>query len=243
VGINGGYARNIILFWDEAPGSALFKQSTGRPMNTDVYYQAIGIFADADAVAAYPHWSGARPGDIIFEDVNEDNVIDANDQVRSDKSTVPTFTGGMNLGLQYKGFDLTVLLQAATGAVNYINTESGEIGNYLQSFAEGRWTPENTTSNKPRSFNRGNEYWASNRNTYFLRKTDYLRLKNIQLGYTLPSDLTRKAGIQQLRLYASGFNLLTYSPDYEDFDPEASAGNGQSYPLQRVLSLGLTLTF
>ncbi|MEP7141522.1 MAG: TonB-dependent receptor [Ferruginibacter sp.] len=243
ISFNGGYAKNRIVFWDEAPGDTTYKQSTGKPMNTGVYYQAIGIFADQGAVDKYPHWSGARPGDIIFQDVNGDNVIDAKDQVRSDKSNVPTFTGGVNIYMQYKGFDLSILGQAATGAVNYISSESGEIGNYLESFAEGRWTPDNTTSNKPRTFNRGNEYWASNNNTYFLKKTDYLRLKNVQFGYTLPRRLIDKVGIQQFRIFLSGYNLLTYSPDYKDFDPEASAGNGQSYPLQRVLTAGLTLTF
>ena len=145
--------------------------------------------------------------------------------------------------MQYKGFDLSILGQAATGAVNYINTESGEIGNYLKSFADGRWTANNTTASKPRTFNRGNEYWVGNGNTYFLKKTDYLRLKNLQFGYTLPKRLTEKVGIQLFRVFISGYNLLTYSPDYKDFDPEASAGSGQSYPLQRVVSAGLTLTF
>ena len=241
--LNGGYAKNKIVFWDEAPGAPDYKQSTGHSMNTGTYYQAIGIFADQGAVDKYPHWTGARAGDIIFKDVNADGVIYAKDQVRSDKSNVHTFTTGVNLYLQYKGFDLSVLAQAATGAVNYINTESGEIGNYLQSFADGRWTVNNTTSSKPRTFNRGNEYWVGNANTYFLKKTDYLRLKNLQFGYSLPKKLTDKVGIQVFRVFVSGYNLLTYSPDYKDFDPEASAGNGQSYPLQRVLSAGLTLTF
>ncbi|MBC7688001.1 MAG: TonB-dependent receptor [Aquabacterium sp.] len=243
VSLNGGYAKNKIVFWDEAPGAPDYKQSTGHSMNTGTYYQAIGIFADQGAVDKYPHWTGARAGDVIFKDVNADGVIDAKDQVRSDKSNVPTFTAGVNLYVQYKGFDLSVLAQGATGAVNYINTESGEIGNYLQSFADGRWTVNNTTSSKPRTFNRGNEYWVGNANTYFLKKTDYLRLKNLQFGYSLPKKLTDKVGIQVFRVFVSGYNLLTYSPDYKDFDPEASAGNGQSYPLQRVLSAGLTLTF
>ena len=243
VSVNGGYAKNKILFWDEAPGNPAYKQSTNHPMNTGVYYQATGIFADQAAIDKYPHWSGARPGDIIFKDINGDNKIDANDQVRSDKSNVPTFTGGVNLYMQYKGFDLSILGQGATGAVNYINTESGEIGNYLKSFANGRWTADNTTASKPRTFNRTNEYWVGNGNTYFLKKTDYLRLKNLQFGYTLPKRLTDKVGIQLFRVFISGYNLLTYSPDYKDFDPEASAGSGQSYPLQRVVSAGLTLTF
>lgn len=243
ISLNGGYAKNSIVFWDESPGAPNYKQSTGHPMNTGVYYQAIGIFADQSAIDKYAHWSGAKPGDVIFKDVNEDGKIDANDQVRSDKSSVPTFTGGINIGLDYKGFDLSILTQAAAGAVNYINTESGEIGNFLESFAVGRWTPTNPSSTKPRTFNRGNEYWVGNNNTYFLKKTDYIRLKNLQIGYSLPKRLSDKAGIRLLRVYLSGYNLLTYSPDYKDFDPEASSGGGQSYPLQRVVTAGLTLTF
>jgi hypothetical protein len=171
-------------------------------------------------------------------------VIDANDQVRSDKSNVPTFTGGLNINLQYKGFDLSILVQGAAGAVNYIDVSSaGEIGNFLQSSAEGRWTPTNTNASKPRANNRGNEYWVGQANTYYLRKTDYIRLKNLQFGYTIPKKIIQKIGMQAFRVYLSGYNLLTYSPDYKDFDPEASSGSGTSYPLQRVVSAGLSLTF
>src|SRR5207342_3859664 len=122
--------RNKILFWDEAPGNPEYQKSTGKsiptnPKNPDgnQYYQAIGIFKDQSAVDKYPHWNGARPGDVIFEDVNKDGVIDGNDRVRNDRTNIPRFVGGMSIGLQYKGFDLTLLLQGATGAVNYISTE------------------------------------------------------------------------------------------------------------------------
>ncbi|PWU00425.1 MAG: SusC/RagA family TonB-linked outer membrane protein [Bacteroidetes bacterium] len=250
VSVNGSHQKNKILFWDESPGRPVYQQSTGHPIPTDpnnpdgnLYYQAIGVFkTDAD-VAKYPHIDGARAGDVIFEDVNNDGKITADDRVRSYKNTLPTFTAGINLNLAYKGFDLAILVQGASGAVNYISTESGEIGNYLQSFADGRWTTANPSSTKPRTFNRSNEYWVGLGNTYWLRKTDYIRLKDLQFGYSLPASVNKKLGIQQLRFYVSGYNLLTYSPDYKDFDPEASAGSGQSYPLQRVVMFGLTLTF
>jgi TonB-linked SusC/RagA family outer membrane protein len=243
VSLNGGYAKNRITFWDETPGAPEYQKSTGHPMFTNLYYTAMGVFSDSNAVNKVAHWNGARAGDVIFEDVNNDGKIDANDRKRIDKNNVPTLTGGMTLGLQYKGFDLSVLLQGAAGAVNYISTESGEIGNYLQSFATGRWTPDNPSSTKPRAFNRDAEYWRSNASTYFLKKTDYIRLKNLQFGYNLPRKIDQKLGLQMLRLYVSGYNLLTYSPDYKDFDPEAAAGNGQSYPLQRVGTVGLNITF
>ena len=243
VGVNGGYAKNRIIFWDETPGAPDYQQSTGHPMNTGLYYIAEGVFPDSASVAKLPHWDGARSGDIIFKDVNGDGKIDANDRERINKNTVPTFTGGVSLELRYGQFDMSILLQAATGAVNYISTESGEIGDFLQSFADGRWTDNNHSSSRPRTFNRSNEYWVNQNNTYWLHKTDYLRLKNLQFGYSLPLNITHKLGIQAFRIYASGYNLLTYSPDYKDFDPEASAGSGQSYPLQRVVSAGLSVTF
>jgi TonB-linked SusC/RagA family outer membrane protein len=249
VGLNGGYAKNRIIFWDETPGRPDYQLTTGRPIPTDpynadneLYYQSIGIFKDQAAVDAYPHWSGARPGDIIFKDVNNDQKIDANDRVRNEKSNIPTLTGGINLRLGYKGFDFSTLVQGAAGAVNYISTESGEIGNYLQSFADDRWTSSNVNASGPRAFNRSNEYWVGQRNNYWLHKTDYVRLKNIELGYTLP-EFTQKYGIKGMRVYVNGFNLLTYSPDYKDFDPELSSGSGQGYPLQKVINGGLSLTF
>jgi TonB-linked SusC/RagA family outer membrane protein len=243
IGVNGGYAKNRIIFWDETPGAPGYQKSTGHPMNTSLYYVAEGVFPDSASVAKVPHWDGARAGDIIFKDVNGDGKIDANDRVRIDKNSVPTFTGGVSLELRYGQFDLSILLQAATGAVNYISTESGEIGDFLESFAAGRWTDANHSTTQPRTFNRSNEYWVNQNNTFWLHKTDYLRLKNLQLGYSLPHNITKKLGIQAFRVYASGYNLLTYSPDYKDFDPEASAGSGQSYPLQRVVTAGLSVTF
>jgi TonB-dependent starch-binding outer membrane protein SusC len=242
VGLNGGYSKNRIIFWDENQNVPEYQFSTGRPIGSPLYYNAIGIFKDQAAVDAYPHWAGARPGDIIFEDVNGDKKIDANDRVRLEKSDIPTWTGGINLNLGYKGFDVTALVQGAAGAVRYNTTESGEIGNFLQSFYDNRWTPENPNASGPRTFNRSNEYWISQGNTYWLNKTDYVRLKNIELGYTLPA-FTEKWNIQKARIYVNAFNLLTYSPDYKDFDPELSSGSGQGYPLQKIVNGGVSITF
>lgn len=243
IGMNGGYAKNEIVFWDEAPGAPEYQRSTGAPINAPVYYTAIGIFRDQEEVDSYPHLSSARPGDVIFEDTNGDGTINANDMVRSDKTDIPRWTGGVNLGVRYKGFDLAVLLQGAAGAQRYIQTESGTIGNFLKSFYNDRWTESNPNTTTPRTFDRGAEYWASLANTYWLHSTDYLRLKNIELGYSLPSSLVSRAQIQNVRLYLNGYNLLTYSPDMKDFDPELGSGDGQGYPLQKIINMGLSVTF
>lgn len=243
IGLNGGYAKNEILFWDEAPGAPEYQRSTGAPINAATYYNAIGIFRDQAHVDSYPHFGSAEPGDVIFEDVNADGEINAKDMVRSDKTNIPRWTAGLNFGVSFKGFDLTALVQGAAGAQIYIQTESGTIGNFLNSFYENRWTEANPSSTTPRTFDRGAEYWASLPNTYWLQGTDYVRLKNIELGYSLPASLLDKVHIQGLRIYVNGYNLLTYSPDIEDFDPEMPAGSGQEYPLQKIINTGISLTF
>ncbi len=237
---NGSFAKNKILFWDETPGIPDYQRSTGKPMGSGLYYQSLGVFVDQAAVDAYPHWAGAQPGDIIFEDRNDDGVIDGLDRVRQDKSGLPRFTGGISASLYYRGFDLSLLLQGSAGSVVYLGVESGEIGNYYTDYAVNRWTPDNPSSTYPRAWNRDNEYWRSQGNTFWLHETDYIRLKNLEIGYSLPDAAVRAMGIQGLRVYANGTNLLTFSKE-KLIDPEV--GSGQAYPLQRILNLGLTLTF
>jgi len=247
VSVNGSYSKNEVLFWDETPGKPEYQQNTGKPIPQDVnnpdgslYYQAIGIFKDQAAIDAYPHWAGARPGDVIFEDVNDDKVIDGLDRVRSEKNDLPRFVGGFNASLKYKQFDLTMLIQGALGAVQYISAESGEIGNYYKEFADNRWTPENINASFPRTFNRDEEYWRSKANTFWLRSTDYVRLKNLEIGYTLPLNASKSIGIENLRLYMNGTNLLTIDKA-KIIDPEVTGGT--SYAPQRIITAGLTLTF
>jgi len=245
IGLNGVYAKNKILFWDEPAGAPVYQRTTGHPLNASLYYNAIGIFQDQDEIDNYPHWDGARPGDIIFEDYNEDGVIDSKDRVRTDKSRTPVFTGGINLNLGYHGFDFNLLFQGAVGGVFYQGTESGDFGNYLKSFYDNRWTEARHSKKHPRTYNRTSEYWVNQGNTYWLHKTDYIRLKNIELGYTLPTKIINRYGIDKLRVYVSSFNLWTYSPDMKDFDPESvqSQYAGYNYPLNQAINFGLSLTF
>ena len=256
VGVNGGYAKNKIKFWDETPGRPSYQLSTGKVLPTDVnspddmlLYQYDGVFATQKDVDAnkldYTGVGGAGklfPGSMKFKDVNGDGKIDANDRVRSDKSRIPTFQGGITLGLQYKDFDLNVLFQAATGAEIFIQTESGTIGNYLQYTYNHRWTLDNPSSVDPRTVDRNNQYF-SNRNTYYMFSTNYIRLKNFELGYTLPAGLSKRAGINRLRFYVNGLNMLTLSKTKGIFDPESTSSSGQYYPQSKIINTGVTVTF
>ena len=238
--LNGSYAKNKVDFTFDTPGIPEYQKAQGKPMDARLNYVAIGVFKDDAAVAAYPHWAGARPGDIIFKDVNEDGVIDGLDRVRDSKNSMPRFIGGFNATFYYKQFDMSVLFQGAAGAITYLSVESGDIGNYYKEFADKRWTPTNTDATWPRAWNRDNEYWRNQSNTFWEFSTDYVRLKNMEIGYTLPSSINEKLGISKLRVYVNGLNLATLSK-MRLIDPEVDAGT--SYPLQRVLNLGVTLTF
>jgi TonB-linked SusC/RagA family outer membrane protein len=247
--LNGGHAKNKVLFFDEAAGALPWQMNTGFPMHSGLYYKAIGIFHTQEEVDNYPHMANARPGDIIFEDVDGDKEITGNDKVRIHKSSVPTWTGGLNLYFAYKGFDLSMLFNAQAGAVHYVLARGSASAkyNYWKTFYDNRWTEENIWADYPRTFDRNNEYWVSseNQNTFWLKKTDFIRLKNLELGYTLPHNFTRKLGIESLRLSIGGMNLFTYAPDMKDFDPELSSYNfaGDGYPLQKILTMGVSVKF
>ena len=242
ISANASFAKNKVVFNYDTPGIPEYQKTQNSPMNAQLAYQVIGVFKDAAAIAAYPHWAGAQPGDLIFKDVNNDGKIDGLDRVMDKKTGMPTFIGGVNAVLTYKQFDLSVLFQGAAGAIAYLSPESGDIGNYYESWVKNRWTPENTNASWPRVFNRSNEYWSpgANRSTFWEFSTDYVRLKSLEFGYSLPSALLKKIGVEKLRVYFSGQNLLTLSK-IKEIDPEEDQGT--SYPLQRVVNLGVTLTF
>lgn len=105
--------------------------------------------------------------------------------------------------------------------------------------------PSGVPYSGPRAYNRGEEYWSPlgpNGNTYFLRSTDYIRLKNIQISYSLPESILAPSGIKQLRIYVSGFNLATWDK-LKVMDPEASNSQGMYYPQQRIFNIGMNIKF
>lgn len=255
VGVNGGYAKNKITFWDEAPGVPAWQRSTGHPFGSSgaafLVYQYDGVFKDQKEIDAntinYSAVGGSklRPGDMKFKDVTGDGKITGDDKVRLDKTRDPTFTGGANITVQYKGFDLAVLFQGASGGLLFIGTESGDIGNYLKYSYDHRWSITNPSSTDPRLANRNNTYYSGGdggNNTYWLRNSDYIRLKNVEIGYTIPESVTRKAGISSLRVFANGLNLVTWD-QMKIWDPESTRGNGQYYPQARIVSIGGRVTF
>jgi hypothetical protein len=172
-------------------------------------------------------------------------VIDGDDQVRIDESLIPTFNFGANLSLRYGNFDITALLQGAAGASIRVQTESGDIGNFLKYSHDNRWSIDNPSSEHPRLASRGDTYFTGGNygnNTYYLFSKDYIRLKNLELGYTVPASVFARAKSVSLRVYANAFNLITFSAN-PVYDPESTNGAGTYYPQARVLNTGFSLTF
>ncbi|WP_165796110.1 TonB-dependent receptor [Siphonobacter curvatus] len=249
VSFNGGYAKNKVLFWDEAPGAPAWQRTTGKPLNAFLFYEYDGVFkdqADIDATLSRVDYSAIsntiRPGDMKYKDYDRNGKITPDDRVRGNKNTIPTLQGGLNGSFFYKNFDLSVLFQYATGAQLYVSTgESGSIGNYLLDVYQHRWTVDNPSDKHPRIADRSNQYY-SNDNTYWLRSSDYIRLKNLELGYTLPSTLSKQIGMNAVRFYVNGLNLFTVDK-LKVYDPEADNTTGQYYPPARIINTGLSITF
>ncbi len=245
--VNGGYAKNKIEFWDEAPGAPDWQRTTGKPMFTYMSYLYDGVFKDqAEIDSRTVDYTAIvktlRPGDMKYKDYNADGKITPDDQVRTNNTNQPLFQGGVNLGAQYKNFDLTILIQGAAGAKQYVSTgEMGNIGNYLSDVYENRWTVENPSSVHPRIANRSDQYYSNN-NDYWLRRSDYIRLKNFELGYSIPELLTKKIGASSTRIYLNGINLFTIDK-LKVYDPETANAGGSYYPQARIINMGLNIKF
>jgi len=254
--VNGGYARNKVLFWDENPLVPDYQRATGHSFSTNGFdflaYEFDGVFkdeADISTTISKLDYSAVernlRPGDMKFKDVNGDNKIDAFDGVRLDKNRDPRFTYGFNLNLTYKNFDLSALFQGAIGGLQFINfNETGEFGNYTKYSYDNRWSVENPGTEHPRLVSRNNRYYTAGfgLNTYFLRNNDYLRFKNFELGYNLGSKISSRVGVSRFRVYVSGLNLITWDK-LKLWDPETVATNGYAYPQSRIISAGARVTF
>lgn len=249
-GVNGGYAQNKVIFLDEIPGAPDYQLQEGKPIRSYLVYKSDGVFRDQAAIDANKiDYSAVTskliPGDMKFQDYNGDGKITGDDRVRLAQNGVPTFNFGATLDLRYKGFDLNILFQGASGAAIRVQTESGDIGNYLKYSYDHRWSIDNPSSTDPRLASRGDTYFTGGNygdNTYYLFSKNYIRLKNLELGYNLPQNLMDKAKLGGLRVYVNGLNLVTFTKQ-KVYDPEATAQSGVYYPQARVINTGLSLTF
>jgi hypothetical protein len=226
----------------------------GHPYNAFFGYQRLGIFQNVQEIQNYKNKNGqliqpdARPGDFMWADLNGDGKI-TNDNL--DKTflgtNIPKYTYGFTINLDYKGFDFMAFAQGVAGNKIFQGLRRLDIlsSNY-STRALGRWHGEGTSTDFPRLIDGDPNHNFSWMSDFYLEKGDYLRLKVMQLGYTLPNRLVSKAGISRLRFYVTAENLFTLT-DYTGFDPEVGGGifgidKGQ-YPQARTFLGGIQLQF
>ncbi|MEX2513292.1 MAG: TonB-dependent receptor [Cyclobacteriaceae bacterium] len=244
-GINGNlaFARNSVVEFDEPERNVPWQVQTGYPQGSALLYRSIGVFRDEEHVNSLPHVPGARPGDIIIEDYDDNGIINNDDRTLFNRTTNPEITYGVSFNFKYQNWELRGLVQGAGRAMRLMYTAlQGSSGNYFQYDAEGRWTPDNIDADKPRAFEREEEYWRLNfRTDYSYHNTSYARLKNLQLSYTIPTRLVEVIQVTNARLFVSGQNLFLIHAGTEIMDPEL--GNLNSYPIMKVLSFGANVSF
>src|SRR5690606_2536627 len=215
----------------------------GYPIGAFFGYVADGFFQSQDEVANHADQFGnVGPGDIRYVDFNIDGIINNLDQ-RIIGSPIPRYTYSANIDLGYRGFDLIVFFQGVGKADGYL-AGHGIMpffeGSTIQEYQRNSWRPDNPNAEFPRlAFNESNNIQNS---SFWLRDASYLRLKNLQVGYSFPKSIL-KDKIQKLRLYASGQNLLTFDNFYPGFDVEAPVGNAGWYPQMKVFTVGLDVRF
>ncbi len=227
------------------PGNGSDITIEGRSFNSIYGFVAEGLFQRDEEVAAHAAQSGAAPGRIRYSDLNNDNVIDQKDQTFIGVP-MPDFTYGANFDLTFRNFDLNLFFQGVSGGVLYndqkIYTDfaSQWVGSNWGSRLLDAWSPTNTDSTIPALTLTDNNN-EGRRSTYYLESSSYLKLRNIQLGYTVPSSISDRVKLRNARVFVQGQNLLTFRSD-DSTIPDPETPNGQ-FPIPRTYTIGLNVTF
>lgn len=241
VSANTTFARSKVIFMDEVPPAESYQAVTGHPVGSGLYYRSDGIFNTQEELDSYPHGNGAQVGDIKVLDLNDDGEITGADQYRADYTSTPQYIFGLTANVQYKGFDLTLFFQGQTKAYSYdyTLTEFGQqdLDNNTVFRAKNRWTLENQEgATMPRA-----DSWQPGTTDFFLYDATFIRLKNLELGYSFRNILKVK-GIKDVRLFISGTNLLTWAKEISWRDPELD-GDFTEYPPVRTINFGASVKF
>ena len=268
---NYTFARNKYLKIDEENVIYDWQSKKGKPIGQIFGLQDLGLYQMSDFVLdgkggllltdgfpvlkdglPVPSYGPVYPGDCKYRDLNGDQVIDQYDIGDIGKSRVPEYSFGLTLGAEYKGFDCNILFQGAGGAnmplsqfaVWEFYTSSGSTGKVMD-IHMGRYNQDDPSTWETATYPRLH-YGGNNNNhqssTRWLFDRSYIRLKNVEFGYTLPKALTSKLNLSTIRVYASGTNLICWD-NMMNWDPETSSETGSSYPQLRRWSLGFNVTF
>ncbi|MEQ9443888.1 MAG: TonB-dependent receptor [Cyclobacteriaceae bacterium] len=249
IGLNMTYIQNeVTKFRGGDSPDQLYLIREGYSYRTLYGYQAIGVYqSDAEALE-HMHSNSFTPvaGNLKFEDVNNDGRLDFEDK-QALGNTIPKLTFGLSPSFKYQGFDLNLLFQGIAGVHMYTQNNFTNISWENRVFStqwRDAWTPQNTNTDIPSV--KFNNSWDNAQSSFWVQETNFVKLKNIQLGYSFPTELTSRLGLEKLYLYANGQNVFTLvSQDYQGYDPERSTFDSgyDVYPVPRIISFGANLTF
>ncbi|WP_345947640.1 SusC/RagA family TonB-linked outer membrane protein [Mucilaginibacter sp. PAMB04274] len=239
IGGNFTYAKNTLVFADEGTVLKDYQKAEGRPLGSPLIYNVVGIYQSNADLAAHPSVNTVKVGDYIYEDVNNDGIISEDDRVRSPYSNIPQIQFGLNINLSYKNFDLSALIQGQAKVRQLMDYNVTAGTNGPEYFLSNAWRPD-ATSNSLARVGR-----SITLNSSFYHDVSFARLKNVELGYTIPQSILSKAGVQALRIYVNGYNLFTVDGLKKKglTDPENVNEKGWRYPLTKSINFGANLTF
>ncbi len=246
---NFTYAHGKLVVASEPDYRYSYLSAVGHPVNQAFGYVAERLFIDENDVLNSPKQSfgDTRPGDIKYKDINDDGLIDSNDRIAMGYPTVPEINYGFGFSIGYKGFDLSTFFQGMDRVSFFINAAAiapfQGYRNALQIIADNHWSADNPVSETfwPR-FSAGNNVNNTQRSTWWIRNGRVVRMKTLEFGYTIPDRVIRRiTPLKNVRFYFTGQNLFKIA-SFNLWDPEMGT-NGLAYPLQRVYSLGVQVSF
>ncbi len=261
IGGMGAYAKNKIIYQAEIPTLNEFSKTTGLPIGTQMGLAADGFYDITDfntngtlkTGIPVPAFGAVQPGDIKYKDLDNNNVVNQNDITKVGNPDFPTLTYAFNMGFSYKGFDLTALFQgASSNSINLLsaaysqtvafvnNTNVFPIAKNAWAYFPGQGIDTRAVADYPRLTTRSNDNNYQN-STFWMKKGDFLRLRNVELGYNLPASVLNRMHLEKLRVYVSAVNPLTWSYLSKNYniDPETTSG----YPGLKSFNTGISLTF
>jgi TonB-linked SusC/RagA family outer membrane protein len=242
---NIAYAKNKVIDISEPQNVPEWQKAEGHVINADRFYKAIGIIRTQDELDEIPIMSGTKIGDLKYEDIDDDGKITDADMVRLDKTDTPQITFGLNASMSYKNFSLWANFAGQARAWQYFHKYSKEGGyNALEDLLANRYKTGSMDSKYPIIPSSETETMdvSGYHSTFWLMNASFVRMKTLELSYTLPVGLLSKVKINSMRISLSGNNLFTIDK-LKWYDPEGNSTGGDFYPQSKIYNIGINISF
>jgi hypothetical protein len=246
---NIAFVKNKVVFKDEPKDKQWWLKEEGKPINQPFGYVVLGFFKNQEDINNSPVQqvgSVPIPGDFKYLDYDGNGIVNIYDQVPIGYTSAPRYTFGTSINVQFKALDLSIHFQGGNQSTIYISQYlMWEFYNRakVQELHLGRWTPETAETATYPALHVGGVSQNHLSNSFWRKDNSYVRLKTVQLGYTIPTAAAKKIGMKGLRVYISAINLITWDK-LKVLDPETASGTATSvYPQSKNYSFGVNINF